>query len=479
MRVHELNREDRPGGERHDQGAVAVIVAILMSVLLILAAFAVDIANAYANARQLSVAVDGAALSAAAKVGAAYPVGQACSPATLTSINATQIATTEANRVNSLNNRTGASEPVSSVTVSCANGNNAIDVRIANNRSVKTALAGIIGIDEMRPNSYATARFQRSPSGGGLRPWAICNSVVQEAAFNRTTTYWTGLDNQAVGVCGTTASGNWGGVDFNGGNNAAGDLAAWTLNGYPGPINIPDPFLPADPGVSGSSALSTAFTSIVGQIILLPSVSGFNTGGGNNASFNAVGAATVRICGIYYANNTYNIDTTSNLQSTCWRNPLPTITPGGSTIDTKFSTGSAVTTGNGANKVTTLTINDPYFDCTLAGSAIEVTVPGAKKQGSNAVNLVSTLETCTTNKVVTLLIPADNNVTNVTVTVKTTTTAPDVITPGFVPLGNGNMPIDHIQFVYEDYVGSFSGTGTGAPCALTRVDCAGNVQLWQ
>ncbi len=109
MRVHLMNRINviEP---REDRGAIAVIFALLMTTTLVLAAFAVDIANAYANARQLSVAADAASLAAAAKVGEAYGKqfpNAACSSANLATINATQIAKTEADRTNTANNKTG------------------------------------------------------------------------------------------------------------------------------------------------------------------------------------------------------------------------------------------------------------------------------------------------------------------------------------------------------------------------------------
>jgi uncharacterized membrane protein len=68
-----------------------------MTALLVMAAFATDIANAYANARQLSVAADAASLSAAAKVGETYASAfpnAACDPANLTTMNADQVAQT-------------------------------------------------------------------------------------------------------------------------------------------------------------------------------------------------------------------------------------------------------------------------------------------------------------------------------------------------------------------------------------------------
>ena len=294
-----------------DEGAVVVLVAILMTLILVLAAFALDIGNAYANARQLSVSVDAATLAAASKVGSAIPYGQACTPALLSNIGANGIAKAEADAVNTSNTKTGVSEPVDSVTVECAS-DKSVQVSVTNSRTVKTALAGIIGIDEIHPNSAAVARYQRYPTAGGLRPWAVCDTTVKAAQLAPNTTFATWLDNKQFGVpCNADSSGNWGAVDFNGGANSAGDLASWTLNGYPGPVTIPDPLLPADPGVSNSATLRAAFESLINQIVLFPSVTGLN-GNGNNATFGAVGIVTVKICGIRYGNQDYTTG------STCW-----------------------------------------------------------------------------------------------------------------------------------------------------------------
>ena len=59
-----------------DTGAIAVVVAILSTLLLLMAAFAVDLGNAYAVKRQLSVAADAAALDAARAVAVADSAGQ-------------------------------------------------------------------------------------------------------------------------------------------------------------------------------------------------------------------------------------------------------------------------------------------------------------------------------------------------------------------------------------------------------------------
>ena len=115
MRVllRRLDRDD-------ERGAVAIMTALLLVVLLVAAAFAVDAGNAYAQNRQLSVAADAAALAAAAKVGEQLPPGDACTSAFAASQSG--LATQVANDLNTANNRAngpGDSEPVDSVTVTC------------------------------------------------------------------------------------------------------------------------------------------------------------------------------------------------------------------------------------------------------------------------------------------------------------------------------------------------------------------------
>ncbi len=56
---------------RDDEGAIAIIVALLSLVLIGMAAFAVDFGNAYAVKRQLSVSADASALDAARAVATA------------------------------------------------------------------------------------------------------------------------------------------------------------------------------------------------------------------------------------------------------------------------------------------------------------------------------------------------------------------------------------------------------------------------
>lgn len=494
MRVH-LVRPAGPARPQRDEGAVAILVAIMAILILALAAFALDIGNAYAQKRQLGVAADAAVLAAAAKVGEAIPPGQACTAALLSTINdgkghvgAQAIAQAAADAVNTANSRPG---NVGTITVdppTCEKNkatdatNNAVQVVVSNTRAVKTFLAGVIGIGTSNPVATATARYYRAPTSGGLRPWAVCDDTVQAAQNAPNQTFWTGIDSMpkvGVGPCATSAAGNWGAVDFDGGGNSATDLADWTLNGYPNPVDIPST-LPADPGVSNKSELRTAFQKLIGTVALFPSVTGFSPGGGNgnNASFPAIGIATLRVCGIVYGNNTYNIDQATGQVSDCWVTPVqgsgttnpPTVLP--------VTKGTTTTTGNGGNAVTTLAISNPLFDCTQPLSWYSVKVTGAAKQGNRVTDLTSAISACTDSTHVTLTTAASQDVANVDVTVTVTTVT---YTGGFGPFDSKGNVLNHIQFRWVNYsTESYSGSsGSSVTCDFTNRNCVGGATLWR
>lgn len=466
-----LTRRQDSGQER---GAVAIIVAVLSVLLLVVAAFAVDGANAYAQNRQLSVAADAAALAAAAKVGEQLPAGTACTA----SFAASQVplATQVANDYNTANNRangSGDSEPVDSVTVTCVDTTdsgtspNAIEVSVSNSREVPTAIARVIGIDSLQPNATATARWSRTAAVGGLRPWAVCDetSIAARQAFDAgdtTSTFVTGLDNK-VGICsqGPTA-GNWGSADFDGGGNPANVLAEWTRDGYPGPVAIPS-LIPADPGVSNSGALGSAFAGLIGEVIALPSVTECTDKcAGNNAEFDTVGILTARICGIQYANSTYNVDPTTGGIVDCWKDP--------STFGS--------TPGRGAFADADMTKNDDVLTSDGAGFTEEdegavVTVAGAGPGGSD---LSATIDEVLSTSQARLSEDAKKDVENATLT---------FVDTDILPKQPNGSYVDHIQFQYQEYsVSSYNGSNA-EPCPLDPADpdynplCVGTVELYR
>lgn len=301
---------------RRDEGAVAIFVAILSVVLIGMAAFAVDFGNAYAAKRQLSVAADAAALDAAravaaAKVGGVNILGggKGCTTWSSADWTAARAAATAAagttNTANDLRSSDTAHRAViDSVTVTCPSDGTRVEVTVANSRALESFFGGVFGADSYHPARSATAAVRPRLSISGLRPYAVCYDVVNQARGATTSTF-TMVLNKPIGVCNTTAPGQWGVVDFDGGSNPTGDTVSWTQDGYPNQIDAPDPSLPADPGMPGPGALTGALDSIVDQVVLFPVVTQFTGGSGNNASFNLVGFVGAKVCG-YRLNNKSN-----------------------------------------------------------------------------------------------------------------------------------------------------------------------------
>jgi hypothetical protein len=311
MRVH-LNRTSV---HRRDDGAVAVLVALLMPLLLVMAAAAVDVSDAWATKRNLSVAADAAALAAAGRIGEVAPGGTDC--LSKLSADVTAAATSAAQAANQ------GTAPGSSITVdppTCVDNGTAIEVHVSNSKQVESFFLSALKLfganpQPLQPARQATARLTPATTISGLRPFAVCLSVVDSAEAHPDQTFVADLNNK-IGICGTTKPGNWGTVDFNGGANGANDLYDWTLNGYPGAVNIPDKNLPADPGMPGPGKIDGPLDTLLNQVILLPVVTQYTetngNGGGNNASFNTVAFVGARVCG-YSLNNKIG-------KGTCWDN---------------------------------------------------------------------------------------------------------------------------------------------------------------
>ena len=355
MRVLLTPTRQQPDAE---SGAVAVVVALLMTVFLGLTAFVIDLGYAYAVARQQSSSADAASLAAAAAVGRQIPRGASCAEG-LAVIDEYAVATTAANAYIAANDLSGTT--LEDIDVRClgAGTDEAVEVTIRNGGSNPTFFAqAVSGISSISTSEEASARYVRASSAGGLRPWAVCDGTAQLAQQDPDTTFVTGLDNK-VGICSgdDAASGNWGAVDFDGGSNPAGDLTDWTMNGYPGPVAIPDPLLPADPGISGGQ-LPDAFTALLDQTVLLPSVASYNEGSGGNASFDTVGVLSAQICGVRYSNKEY--------RGTCWDDTLRPTDDKGKDIDfIQFrwvnyeGSYSQDSLGSGASGQTTCEFTDP------------------------------------------------------------------------------------------------------------------------
>jgi Flp pilus assembly protein TadG len=293
-------------------GAIAIIVAILSVVLLLMAAFAVDIGNAYAVKRQLSVAADAAALDAARAVATAksggVPIlggGRGCSTWTPTQAAAAQAAAQSAATATNASNDKSGESTVDKVTVTCV-GDSRVEVSVDNSRNLPVFFGGIANAGGYKPARSATAAVIPRLAVGGLRPYAACNTVVDAAAASPGTTFVMDLDNQ-IGLCNSTAAGNWGIVDFDGGSNPTGDIRAWTGSGYPNPLDAPSSDLPGDPGAN-LGPVTTQLDSLIDQIVLFPVVTGYTpgSGSGSNGRFDLVGFVGAKVCAYYLSNTQYN-----------------------------------------------------------------------------------------------------------------------------------------------------------------------------
>ena len=457
--------------KRRDDGAVAIIVSLFLIVFLIFAAFAVDIGNAYANKRQLSVAADAAALAAAKAVGESVPRGMDCEAALAAMGNATQIAKATADEINAKSNRknaANATEPVDRAVVTCidADGDgqkDAVEVQVDNSRDVQTAFASIIGVDQIATGATATAIFARFPTVGGLRPWAICDGTAKASIDQPDVTFFTGLDNK-LGICSKgPQSGNWGSVDFDGslGNNAnsAKILAAWTLNGYAGPrVDIPG-LIDADPGVSQSQMLEDAFKAITGEVVAFPAASECVGGcNGNTAKFDTLGVIFAKVCGVKYGNITFG-PANSAKATDCWRDPATWL----QSASARTVAGVSIT-----KNTTTLTAATDSFSSADIGRNIVVVGAGS---GNN--DLTTVIKAVTDLKTVELQDKAGTTVASVNAQL------PAMQTTAIPKTANGDF-VDFIQFRWRDYTGSYSSGSEFEPCTFADARlCAGAVLLWR
>lgn len=444
------------------------MVALGSVLILVLAAFAVDIGNAYAQARQLSVSADSAALAAARAVGQAYP-SATCTTAELSAMGADTIATTVATQANAENNKSGQAATTDTVTAHayCSPDATAILVDVTTARDVPTGLAGLIGVTSTHPHAAATGQWLRTLIGT-IRPWAACQSTVTAAEAAPGTTVASPMDN-LWGVCGTYSSGNWGAVDFNAGGNPATDLTNWTRFGYNAMPTIPGN-LPADPGVS-KSGLGGAFTAIVNTPILLPVAGNYvPDASGNNGTFDTTELALVTFCGAYYQNQTYATSSTG-AASTCWVNPYPVTTT--QIVPTYVTaTGGAITKND---TVLTVTGPVPFFTDTswVNNANVTVTVPGADSAGQD---LVSTIASIGDGQTVTLTAKAGTTVTNATVTVTVNTVTTVTSTP-LAPLQSNGTAYNQIQFRFlRLYANSAEAS---VPCSLNDTVCRGATTLYK
>jgi Flp pilus assembly protein TadG len=168
MRIIHRSRQRTRTDER---GAIAILAAALMVVLLIASAFTVDFGVAYVSKRQLQTAADSAALAAAA-VYSKYP-------GTCAQLTANVAYKSEAQTVaNSYRTKNRSGSTGTTITPSC-NAQGELVVGYSATASTATFFGVIIGTNSITTSRTASAQVDvPNAVNHGIRPYALCSADV-------------------------------------------------------------------------------------------------------------------------------------------------------------------------------------------------------------------------------------------------------------------------------------------------------------
>ena len=330
MRVLVSRRGSAPGDE---SGAVAVVVALLMVVLVGVGAFTIDFGMAYVSTRQLQTASDSASLAAASKYG---ELTGSC--ATLAGDSATRASVQSQVASYRLQNREGSTGSISAVA--CSPDGKALDVTYSSAGATDSVLGGIFGHgNAYDSNKSATARVQVVTEGIGVRPYALCGSLLPSITTFPSPVFRMDLPSSGNSMCpGAASSGNWWSIDCpEAPSNSNTYLGTATEFGCTSPIGIvPDQAprsgsalrnylenscpaksmtcLGANTGNLGGTPILQAWTNLVQarQRIVLPVFCGTPSpcdqaavvnAGGNNAIYPVQALVGVIVCGYHFGTN--------------------------------------------------------------------------------------------------------------------------------------------------------------------------------
>lgn len=306
---------------RREDGAVAVLVAILAVVLLGIVAFTTDFGMAYAQRRALSTGVDSAALGVVQAKYASAMANRSATCADLVTAD-TALAAGAPTKASNIawaqvkaNSPFEADIPASDVTttLNCV-GVGILQVTVVVTRTMNPIFGGVLGAgsSQMKLNRQAVAALGVSNEVGNLVPIALCesqadaikNSVgvgeppvypIQKVPLSKV---WGGSS-----LCGTAdGAGNWGWLKFDGQGNGESDLGDMLKN-HNGRLKlsgVPPHYEIA--GVPGNKAngnpVQEALAFLNGTPVTIPVYrDGTISGNGQNATYTIVGFLSVTICG--------------------------------------------------------------------------------------------------------------------------------------------------------------------------------------
>lgn len=288
-RLNQRNTKASP-----EQGAVSVLVAISLVVLLGFAAIAVDVSMLYAERTQLRNGADAAALAIAQKC-AKYPNDLNCS-------TAAPLASTLAN----LNANDGLSN-IKSIAFGSSSG--PVTVTVGSQESghapnqVSLFFANIFGMKTAEVNASSTAAWGTPSKGPAILPLAIAYCKL-DIPLDGTTGAVQVLD-QSTPACNNKLPGGFGWI------TTTGTSCSVTMTA--GQSNNSGIWFDSDPGASAPSTCTTTdFNQMNDQTVLLP-LFDLATGTGTAVKYYVKGFAAFHVTAYHFSN--FNWSTGSNIQN--------------------------------------------------------------------------------------------------------------------------------------------------------------------
>jgi hypothetical protein len=268
-------------GSDRESGAVLVLAVFIVVVVIASAAFAVDAGALWSAHRRLRTSTDAAALAAA------------------------QSYAEDADGCADIDDTYAAANDPGATVTDCHDHPNgpAGFVTVTAEREVDFEFAGIFGLDAADIASTTHAMYGLPTGAAGLRPMGLCIDANAEL------TAWLNLPDGPTGdsatirityskghpdACGANAEGNWGMLDFNGGNNSNSESKEWVVNGYPG--TVPQSTIPGDPGAFNPS-IDTELGGMLNQEFALPVFDNVSEDPGGNVTFDVVAFVWVKLVG--------------------------------------------------------------------------------------------------------------------------------------------------------------------------------------
>ncbi len=218
-----------------EEGAVAVLVAILTVVLVGMAAFVVDFGIGYTTKRNLQKAADAAALAAAGKIIQLASPTDTCSDIVSRWNSDSTFHNAVQSQADSIATQNISLSQPTAMTVQCSSDNLRVEVSYSNTGSSPSVFGGIFGVTTLSSSRSATSDIFAATSGVGLRPYALCST---DAKTLSQTTGWVGIVYPSPS-CGNY-NGNWYTLDCpeDMGSNSTSTFANDTLNGCKDEVGV-------------------------------------------------------------------------------------------------------------------------------------------------------------------------------------------------------------------------------------------------